>query len=321
MRHPRLCKILWAGWAAGAALAQAQVQVYLPREIAVQDSAVSLGSVAVVRGEPAAVETANRVGLGQLVLPGQKVTIDRNTILSRLASSGIPSSKVTFTGADHLVVARVGHTLLGKDLAQAAKQYMDQASAGAGAVQIEVVSTPRDLVVDGNQPALQLAPRLAPGSRASGSVKVHVAVCSGGTEVAGQDVVLRLRYKGRRIIALGDLAKGATLSPENVRIEEGLVDQPPTAGWRPPYGRVLRRAVTDGTEIRQDCLNEPLPEVAVKRNDLVLIRVERPGVLITATGKTLSDGHVGETIKVRNIDSNRIVLCKVRADGSVEPMI
>ena len=38
-------------------------------------------------------------------------------------------------------------------------------------------------------------------------------------------------------------------------------------------------------------------------------------------GKTMADGRVGETIKVRNVDSNRIVLCKVRADGSVEPLL
>ena len=39
------------------------------------------------------------------------------------------------------------------------------------------------------------------------------------------------------------------------------------------------------------------------------------------TGKTLADGRVGETIKVRNVDSNRIILCKVRPDGTVEPVI
>ena len=139
--------------------------------------------------------------------------------------------------------------------------------------------------------------------------------------MAGQDVLLRLRYKCRKVVAAGDLAKGTVISAENVRIEEGLADQALPADWQPPYGRVLKRAVAADTEIRDDGLTDPLSAVTIKRNDLVVIRVERPGLLITAMGKTMTDGRVGETIKVRNVDSNRIVLCKVRADGSVEPLL
>ncbi len=319
MRHPRLCKIISVGWLAGSALAQAQVQIYLPREIAVSDSSLKLGTVAVVRGEPATVEAAKRVGLGQLVLPGQKVAIDRPTVLSRLACSGIPASQVTFTGADRVTVARAGHTISGIDLAQTARQFVEQSQKVNGIARADVVSTPKDLVLDGNQPSLQLVPRLAQTVLSSGSVKVHVAVCSAGAEVAGQDVVVRIHYKGHKVIATTDLAKGTPISPENIRVEEALVDQPPSAGWQPPYGRVLRRAAASATEIREDSLGDPPPTMAVKRNDLVVIRVERPGIQITTSGKTLSDGRVGEIVKVRNIDSNRIILCKVRLDGSVEP--
>jgi flagella basal body P-ring formation protein FlgA len=321
MRHPRLCKILSVGWLAGSALAQAQVQIYLPREIAVSDSALKLGTVAVVRGEPSTVEAAKRVGLGQLVLPGQKVAIDRSTVLSRLACSGIPASQVTFTGADRVTVARAGHTVSGIDLAQTASQFIEQSQTVRGMARAEAASTPRDLVLDGNQPSLQLVPRLAQTGLSSGSVKVHVAVCSAGAEVASQDVLVRIRYKGHKVIATTDLAKGTALSAENVRIEEALADQPPSTGWQPPYGRVLRRAVASTAEIREDSLSDPPPTLAVKRNDLVVIRMERPGIQITASGKTLSDGRVGEIVKVRNIDSNRIVLCKVMPDGSVEPAI
>jgi flagellar basal body P-ring formation protein FlgA len=320
MRHPRLCKMISIGWLAGSALVQAQVQIYLPREIAVSDSALKLGSVAVVRGEPAAVEKAKGVGLGQLVLPGQKMAIDRTTVLSRLACSGIPAAQVTFTGAERVTVSRAGHTLSGMDLAQAARRFVEQSQI-AGLDRAEVVTQPRDLVLDGNQPALQLVPRLAQTGLSSSGVKVHVAVCSAGTEVAGQDVLVRLRYRGHKVIATADLAKGTAISPQNVRVEEALVDQPASPSWQPPYGRVLRRAVANAAEIREDGLSDPPPTLAVKRNDLVAIRVERPGIVITATGKMLSDGRVGEIVKVRNVDSNRIILCKVMQDGSVEPAI
>ena len=321
MRCSRLFRIVWGAWMAGAWVAHAQVQIYLPREVAIQDSAIRLGSAAVVRGDPALVETANRIGLGTLVVPGQKVTIDRTTIASRLASSGIPASQVTFTGSNQVMVARAGHSITGADVAEMARQFVQKAAGGTGPVQIDVVSTPKDLIIDGNQPALQLIPSLAQPGRQAGSLRVHVAAVSGDTELAGQDVILRLRYKCRKVMAVADLAKGTTISAEAVRIEEGLADQAPPADWRPPYGRVLKRAVAANAEIRDDGLAEPVAVVAVKRNDLVVIRVERPGLSITATGRTTADGRVGETIKVRNVDSNRMVLCRVMADGSVEPLL
>jgi flagellar basal body P-ring formation protein FlgA len=316
-----LVSSLIASPTAGISVDQAQVQIHLPREIAVQESTLTLGSVAVVRGDPALVETVQRIGLGTLVVPGQKVTIDRTTITSRLASSGIASSQVTFTGANQVVVGRSGHTLLGADLAEAARQFLLKTPACDGSAVIEVVSAPKDLVIDGNHPDMQLVPRLAQASRSAGSVRVHVAAVSGKDEVAGQDVLLRLRYRYRKVVAAEDLSKGTPLSAQNVRIEEGLADQAQPSDWRPPYGRVLKRTVADNTEIRDDGLTDPVIAVTIKRNDLVVIRVERPGLLITAQGKAMTDGRIGEIVKVRNMDSNRIVLAKVKADGSVEPLL
>ena len=301
---------------------QAQVQIHLPREVAVQDSALTLGTIAVVRGDPVSVETANRIGLGSLVIPGQRMTIDRTTLLSRLAAHGILASGVTFTGADRVLVGRSGKTLLGADLAEAARQFIENTSPSPKPARIEVVSPLRDLTIDGNHPGMHLAPRLAQGSHSSGSVRVRVAAVCGNAEIAGQEILLRLRYTCRKVVAVSDLAKDMAISAENVRIEDSLSDQAQPVDWRPPYGRVLKRALTAGSEVREEALTEPAQGItAIRRNETVVIRVQRPGLLITAQGKMMTDGRAGDTVKVRNTDSNRIVLCKVKADGSVEPLL
>jgi flagella basal body P-ring formation protein FlgA len=38
-------------------------------------------------------------------------------------------------------------------------------------------------------------------------------------------------------------------------------------------------------------------------------------------GKAMEDGKAGDMIKVRNIDSQRVVLARVAADGTVEPLL
>jgi len=62
------------------------------------------------------------------------------------------------------------------------------------------------------------------------------------------------------------------------------------------------------------------PPVIVKRNRTVVIRIERPGLLITAIGKAMQDGRAGDYIKVKNVDSQRIIFARVNADGTVEPV-
>ena len=61
--------------------------------------------------------------------------------------------------------------------------------------------------------------------------------------------------------------------------------------------------------------------VVVQRNETVVIRIERPGLTVTAVGMALQEGRAGEYVKVRNTDSSRVIVCKVNADGTVEPML
>jgi len=72
----------------------AVLQVYLPREVTVQDSFLRLGQVSIIRGGESLVAKASEIALGRLSVPGQKITIHRPMVLSRLACNGIPASKV-----------------------------------------------------------------------------------------------------------------------------------------------------------------------------------------------------------------------------------
>jgi flagella basal body P-ring formation protein FlgA len=61
--------------------------------------------------------------------------------------------------------------------------------------------------------------------------------------------------------------------------------------------------------------------VVVMRNETVVIRIQQPGLTVTAVGVALQEARAGEYVKVRNADSSRVIVCKVNADGTVEPML
>ena len=74
------------------------------------------------------------------------------------------------------------------------------------------------------------------------------------------------------------------------------------------------------TILSTDMVGPVKPPILLRRNQTILIKVDRLGLFVTAIGRTMQDGQIGEYIKVQNLDSQRIITAKVNEDGSVEPV-
>ena len=294
--------------------------VYLPREVTVQNPLLSLGQVSVVRGGGVLSGGVGGIQLGRLSLPGQKIVLDRATILSRLASHGIPAEKVRLTGAQTVIVRRRQQTISGDELVTAARAFLQQNPPVASFCESIAAAKPKDLVLPGESVNLQLAPRFVENN-ARGFMTVQVGVVVDGQEVGSRDIPLRLRYRCRKAVTVQEIAQGAALTPETVKVEEVLLDRPEPAGWKPPYGLVALRTLPADTEVRGDMTDTPQPSIIIRRNETVVIRIQRPGILVTAAGLALQEARAGEYVKVRNTDSHRVIVCKVSADGTVEPVL
>ncbi len=105
------------------------LQVYLPREVTIKDSNLSLGRVSIIRGQESLVAKASEIALGRISVPGQKIVIDRAMVLSRLACNGIPASKVTFTGAEKITVKQQEQTIRSIELVKLASSFLEKKSS------------------------------------------------------------------------------------------------------------------------------------------------------------------------------------------------
>jgi len=310
------------GWAAGEA-GSAEVsplQIHLPREVTVQGSLLTLGQVCVIRGEPSRMAVAARIGLGQLSMPGQRAVLDRLTILSRLASHGISTDQVRLTGADAVAVRRFHKTIGSEEFVEVGRTFLRQHPPASLISDVIPTAKPKDLVLSGDVEDLQVLPRFVK-SGARNHVGVQIVVVADGNEVGVRDILFRLKYQSRRVVTAREIAEGTILAPEDVKIETVVADQPTPVDWRPPYGLVAVRNLPANTELRADMVNAAQSPVVIRRNETVVIRIERPGLVVTAVGTVLQEGRTGEFVKVRNADSSRVIMCKVNTDGTVEPVL
>src|SRR5215469_6877933 len=108
------------------------------------------------------------------------------------------------------------------------------------------------------------------------------------------------------VIADADLVE-QTVAP--ARLRPGVVSDASAL-----VGREARRLLHAGEPVRADDVRMP---VLVVKGSTVTMTFTVPGIVLTATGRAMSDGGLGETVVVQNPASFRQVSCIVTGVGTV----
>ncbi len=306
------CAAVWA------AQERAVVRVYLPETLRVDSSSLELGQVCIVRcDDEQLAQRASAVALGRSPWSKEQLVLDRQTILSRLASSGIKSQQVQFSGAAKVVIERDEVVVAAKDLLASAERFLQESRPGPAGCMWKLERSLRDVRVPAAK-GIKIQARQLPLSQAS-YVKLELAIIGSGSELGKVEALFKVMYAARQAVAAKDLSAGTVLAEDNIRIENVPSEVKPAEAFVPPYGMTLARAVQAGEVIPSRSLMPPKPVLLVKRSQAVTMRVRGDGFLISAAGEAMDDGRGGDFIKVRNVDTKRVVICKVNFDGTVEP--
>jgi len=295
-----------------------ELKIYMPREVTVKDSNLTLGRVSIIQGDESLTVRASEIALGRFSVPGQKIVLDRPIILGRLACNGIPASEVTLTGSEKITVKQQNQIIDSNDFVSLADSFLEKHRPGNMVCKWNPVRKPKDFVVPAENKDIKLSPRLV-RTGARNQARVEIAVLSEGEKIGVRQVTFSLIYERHQAVAKADIPAGAVVSPENIKIEKIQSSEPGPAGFKPPYGQTVRRRLPAGTVLAPNMLETVKPPVILKRNQNVVIRIERPGFLVTAMGIAMQDGRAGDYIKVRNTDSQQIILARIKEDGTVEP--
>ena len=153
--------------------------------------------------------------------------------------------------------------------------------------------------------------------RLAGAVGVNVLIADADTVLKRGVVTARVEASTRVWVAARSLARGARLTERDLRLERvDLQALPPGATARAAdlVGFQLRRALREGAVVRTRFVE---PVSLVERGQIVRIVVHGAGLEIVGKGRAVTDGALGEQIRVVNTDSRREILGRVASDGAV----
>jgi len=294
------------------------LRMHLLRDVRATGKEMRLGCLGIIRGDDAViVDKASKIAMGRTPRSGEKIIVDRRTILSRLAASGIDAKDVRLTGAKKVTVTRDEIIFDSRRLIELAEAFVKKVRPVSDRLQWRIVRAPKDMPAPESDD-IQLKPRLGK-SPSTGYVCVEIAAISGGRETALSRVLFKHFYNTRQLLAAADIPSGGVVTPENTKIKVISVPHRPPE-WKSPYGMICSQAVRTGTVIRPGLLKSQKPVVVVRRNQMMQMKIQMTGFSIVATGQALCDGRTGELIKVRNTDSKRIIMARVSTDGTVAPV-
>ena len=115
-----------------------------------------------------------------------------------------------------------------------------------------------------------------------------------------------------RAISRGDVLKAGDFTIER-RPKVEFANEPPAPATE-VAGLAARRSVRIGQPLRNADLMKP--EI-VKKNDMVLLHYEVPGIVLTMRGQAQDSGTEGDVVNVLNVNSKRVIQGVVTGPGRV----
>ncbi len=160
---------------------------------------------------------------------------------------------------------------------------------------------------------------LKDSSKTGGNINVQVS-CSASISwtilVPAQAKVYRSVALAGRNLQRGDLVSAADLSSEIRDVGDlrmGFALTPEAI-----IGKEIKFAVNKGETFRNSALDAPL---VIKRGDLVSMESSAGEISVKTSATAVSDGRIGQQIRVKNNQSARIINAKVVGAGKVQSIL
>lgn len=152
------------------------------------------------------------------------------------------------------------------------------------------------------------------------SVKAECAGASGSAIKWAVHLPAQVMIYQQVPVAIRDIARGQRLSEEHLSsatVNVSTIRQGYAADIQAVIGREAKRNIGKGEVFRTAVLDAP---TSVRRGEVVSIESIVGGIKVSSTGTAMTDGRLGQKIRVRNESSARIVTGVVRAPGLVQTL-
>lgn len=293
--------------------ADAQISVNFQANASVTAAKIVLADIAVIKPTGSAADAIGQLPVAAAPAPGKTKQLSTVSVITSLRNRP-EVADVDWQGSQSIVVERKGNQISQEQMQQIVTDYLLENSAKLQAqVEFTAVRSPQQLVLPAGQLSWKVTPS-NPNIIGSSSFSIFFTVDG---KPAGNCVVRgRLNTFSDILTAVKTLHKGDVIKEEHLALQRQNL-----AGFEDPFqdqeliiGMQVARTVNAGKPLTQkDIVSPPI----IKDGEMIKIFARKGTLLLSTSGIAQSDGRLGETIKVKNISSNKLIHCRVDGPGIV----
>ncbi len=285
----------------------------------VDDSVIRLGDVAGFDEDTEMTRALATLVVDQAPAPGEKSSLNSLSIKDYLVSSQSLPEDIRWKGSPTVTVSRRGIDIGSERILGIIAEYIKKNKSNLPEAEIRFI--PSALPLPFSVPVGNLTYEVIPSNpHILGSSRFSIIFRVDDKVVKNMSVRGDIEALAHVIVSADSLPRGTIIKPEQLTttvMDISSIDNP-GLDQADFVGKKLMRSLRAGAPISLSMV-EALP--IVQRGEKVKIFINSGPMHLTATGLAYSDGVKGQMIRVQNINSHKMIYCRVAAPGLVEVIL
>ncbi len=295
------------------------LQITFKQDARVDGVRTTLGDVAEFDANTEMAQALASQRVAQSPPPGETVTLNSLAIKKQLITTLSLPGSISWNGSRTVNLKRNGIHIGSTKIQEIIAEYLRLNSENLPDAEIRFI--PAALPLPFILPVGALTYEVIPSNpRILGSSRFSIIFRVNNRVAKNMSVRGRIEALAPVVVATGRLAKGSILSPGNLTLAIKDLNKVSNPGLdiNNFSGKKLKRNIKAGTPVTRAMVTS-LP--VVRRGERVKIVISSGPMHLSASGIARTDGSHNQMIRVQNINSKKIIHCRVAAPGLVEVIL
>ena len=285
----------------------------------VDDSVIRLGDIVNFNEKTEMTMALATLIVEQAPAPGEKSSLRSQNIKDYLVSSQSLSQGIQWKGSPTIDILRKGIYIGPEKIQTFIAEYLQDNHNNLPDAEIRFI--PTSLPLPFTLPTGDLSHEILPSKPGIlGSSRLSIIFRVNDKVVKNMSIRGKIEALAEVVVSTSPLKRRQILRPEHLTTT--VIDISSKGNQvlelEDLIGKKLKKSVRTGSPIQLSMIETP---PVVKRGERVKIVINSGSLHLSATGIARSDGIQDQMIRVQNINSNKIVHCRVAAPGLVEVML
>jgi flagella basal body P-ring formation protein FlgA len=297
-----------------------KIEINLMGNVILEEKTITFRDIATVTGDDVKlVNRINDIEVGKTPWANSVRSINKDFMKIRLNASNVNVSDVNFTNANSVTVSVESTKITGLEISQKAKEYLLNVLPVTGReATVELTRMPGNQWIPSRRDKINLDVSLVDASKDRGKIELIVSAYSNGTRYFKIPVRFNVRVFEYVAITKRKIARNQQLTKENVfmaRRETTKIRGLAFSSRDNLRGKTAVVSILPYTILTEDMVEMP---PTIKQGSVIKLFITSSGFRIVTKGLAQQTGYTGETIKVKNLDSKKILYGEIIDSGRVQ---